>query len=43
MPKEPQQLSGIATGYGLEDRGSIPGGGWELLSSTLCPGTHPAS
>jgi hypothetical protein len=24
---------GIATGYGLDDRGSIPGGGWEFFSS----------
>jgi hypothetical protein len=27
----------IATGYGLDDRGSIPGGGWQFFSSTLCP------
>jgi hypothetical protein len=23
----------IATGYGQDDRGSIPGGGWEFFSS----------
>jgi hypothetical protein len=35
---------GIATGYGLDDRGSIPGGGWEFFSSTPCPAeSHPAS
>jgi hypothetical protein len=28
---------GIATGYRLDDRGSIPGGGWEFFSSTPCP------
>jgi hypothetical protein len=33
---------GIALGYGLDDRDSIPGGGWELLSS-MTLGAHPAS
>jgi hypothetical protein len=28
---------GIATGYGLDDQGSIPGGGWEFFSSTPRP------
>jgi len=28
---------GIETGYGLDDQGSIPGMGWEFLSSTPCP------
>jgi hypothetical protein len=28
---------GIATGYGLDDRSSIPGEGWKFFSSTLCP------
>jgi hypothetical protein len=28
---------GIVTGYGLDDRGSIPGGGYEFFSSTPCP------
>jgi hypothetical protein len=28
---------GIATGYRLDDRSSIPGGGWEFFSSTPCP------
>jgi len=26
-----------ATGYGLDDRGSIPGGGWEFFSSPVRP------
>jgi hypothetical protein len=25
------------TGYGLDDRSSIPGRGWEFLSSVPCP------
>jgi hypothetical protein len=28
---------GITTGYGQDDRVSIPGGGWESYSSTPCP------
>jgi hypothetical protein len=28
---------GIATDYGLDDRGSIPCGGWEFFSSIPCP------
>jgi hypothetical protein len=28
---------GIGTGYGLDDRGSIPGGGYEFISSASCP------
>jgi hypothetical protein len=28
---------GIATGYGLDDRGSIPGRGWEFFSSAPRP------
>jgi hypothetical protein len=28
---------GIETDYGLEDRGLIPGGGWEFFSLTPCP------
>jgi hypothetical protein len=28
---------GIALGYGLKDRGSIPGGGWEFFSSPPRP------
>jgi hypothetical protein len=28
---------GIATRYGLDDRSSSPGGGWEFFSSTPCP------
>jgi hypothetical protein len=35
--REPRQLSDIAPGYGLDDRGSIPGRGWEFFSSTPCP------
>jgi hypothetical protein len=27
----------IATDYGLDDRGSNPGEGWEIFSSTPCP------
>jgi hypothetical protein len=27
----------IALGYGLDDRGSIPGGGWEFFSSPPRP------
>jgi hypothetical protein len=28
---------GIALGYGLDDRGSSPGRGWEFFSSPPCP------
>jgi hypothetical protein len=28
---------GIALGYGLDDRGSIPGGSWEFFSSLSRP------
>jgi hypothetical protein len=28
---------GIATDYWLDNWGSIPGGGWEFFSFTLCP------
>jgi len=28
---------GIPTGYGLDDRGSIPGGGWEVFSTPPRP------
>jgi len=35
----PSSRFGIAqsVGYGLDDRGSIPGGGWKFFSSTPCP------
>jgi hypothetical protein len=32
---------GIALGYGLDDRGSIPGWGWEFFCSNG-PRAHPA-
>jgi hypothetical protein len=36
--KSRDSSAGIALGYGLEEfYGSIPGGGWEFLSSPPCP------
>jgi hypothetical protein len=35
--KEPRYLSGIALGYGQDDRGSIPGRSWEFFFSPPCP------
>jgi hypothetical protein len=34
---KPGQLNGIALGYGLDDRGSSPGRGWEFFSSPPRP------
>jgi hypothetical protein len=28
---------GVTTAYGLDERGSISGGGWEFFSLTSCP------